>query len=121
MRGEILSIGEAMLEGFRFKLIDGRLHFYGISFGYGKSDPYLVASAGDYMVIRKPSVMDWASLGSSATYPAEWILIKVKPDEKDDSCQRVVEVIEEKTPGRKWHKAKKELISKMTELVTETK
>lgn len=106
-----------MLEGFRFKLIDGRLHFYGISFGYGSSDPYLVAAEGNYMVIRKPSVMDWNAVGSSATYPAEWSLIKVKPDAKDDHCQRVVEVIDERTPGRKWHKAKKELIKRMSELV----
>lgn len=106
-----------MLKDFTFWITDHqRVHFPGVSFGYGDSDPRLVALDKHYLVMRKPGTHEWSSRGTTGYYGAEWSLIEYVKIHSERF--KVVRVLEERRPGRAWRKAKAELIERMLRLET---
>lgn len=103
------------LNGCRFRIDRNRLRFPGVSFGYGDSDPYLIAASGTgrFMVVRTPSVREWISIAHSAYFPARWALIETK---KDGDGYRLLNTIREETPGRLWRRIRDELVQDMSNL-----
>ncbi len=103
-----------MIQNWSCTIRGDRLHLTGVTFGHGDSDPYIVERAGDLMVVKVPGTTEWAELGRSEYHPTEWLLIRIGHKEGRGDC--VVEIIDERMPGRQWHRAKKELTRKMKAL-----
>lgn len=103
------------MEGFLYDVAQGRLFGRGITYGYGDASiPRVVKLGKRHVVGRIPSRSDWGSVGLSATNPAEWFLWRV--EWHGETTLRVLEVIEELQPGRRWQKAKRELLEAFTRL-----
>jgi hypothetical protein len=107
------------LDGLWFAIEGDRLHFTGVSFGYGDSDPHLVARRSNWLVARKPSTSDWSCRGQSASYPAEWYLFEVQQIGDRSDCYRVVRTHAECQPGRAWRRVRDRLIDEMNALAAD--
>lgn len=105
-----------MINGHRICIDGNRMRFPGMSFGYGDSDPFVIANSGDFYVIRIPGTREWYQLGSSEYYPARWMLVRIYVDAKGDA--RANCVMEER-PGRHWHKCMHKLITEMERCIAE--
>lgn len=113
--GSHLQHEERMMKGHTFRFKGNRLHFPGVTFGYGDSNPYLIDREGNWVVVRKPASQEWAELGRTAVYPAEWWLLRVEPVVKHDGLFQVVEVVAKREPGRFWRRCRFELVEAMYE------
>jgi hypothetical protein len=102
-----------MLKGLPIEMRGDRVHFPGVNWGYGDSDPYLVGKTAHYMVVRRKGVTDWESRGSSSYNAAEWILLEIRVERGQ---LRVVSDEITETPGRQWRKARTQLLAEMEEL-----
>jgi hypothetical protein len=92
---------------------DNRIHMPGVCYGYGDSDPRVVARFGRFWVVRKPGASDWSCIGSSAYHGAEWAVVEVVPEDRDSSGRerwRALAEFEYTEPGRRWQAAKARLI-----------
>ena len=97
--------------------IDGeRLRCRGVDFGYGNSDPWLIARGKHHAVIRGPGTHDWSGIGASSYYPAKWYLVRAEVTPK---TLRVTEVIREEEPGRGWRRTKTRFVAEMKQLEEE--
>ena len=102
-----------MTKGYHFTVKGNRIKVSGVSFGYGDSDPYLIAQEEDLFLVRKPATRDWAQLGSSGGFPAYWTLFCAAKDPNHFDEMIVTEILAQREPGRKWKKTKDELLSMM--------
>ena len=98
----------AIMKGHIFRLEKDRLRSSAVSFGWGDSDPFLIARSGQHIVVRKPSSRDWSQCGSSAGHPAEWLLLRV--EWLAGERLRVLEEVETHKPGRFWRRTRVALL-----------
>ena len=96
-----------------YKVDGDRARARSISYGYGDSDPYIVACNEDRMVIRIPSSMYWSSVGRSAASQARWYVITVRWDNEAKTSFHVTKVEQEETPGRKWRATRDRMVSEV--------
>lgn len=99
-----------------FRIRDGKVDQPGVCYGYGDSNPRVIWHEGNYMVVRKPGVKDWSSLGSTAYYGAEWTLMQIEdaPERQrnnQDHWYRTTAILRETRPGRCWKKTKDQFIA----------
>lgn len=82
---------------------------------FGPKNPTLLYSNDMYAVVRVHGHTGWCSRGSTAYYPAELYLVRIKWSE-DESRFHEVETLEHLVPGRQSRKQAKRLIEKAQRL-----
>ena len=97
----------------KFTIHGDRLSQSGVNYGYGDSNPYLIARGDRHAIVKQKGVTDWCSRGSSGYYPAEWFLVEVK---FSGNSMMVTKILMSKEPGHQWCSYKKKLLAKMKEL-----
>lgn len=105
-----------MLARSPFSIDRDRARFPGLSFGYGDSDPFIIARTKHFMVLRKKPTTNWSSRGASSSYPAKYWLVEYDKHPKWKDKHVVLEDIEEVEPGHGWKAEQARLIERMNNL-----
>lgn len=98
-----------MIDRYPYRIIDDKIIFRGVSFGYGIGGRLdIIYRNGSYLIAYHKTSADWVGLGQTASVPATYMLVVI-----DD---KVATVIKDISPGYQWRKARKELIAECDKL-----